>query len=270
VRFRKLINRAALCALVACILMMSGIANPSFGGLINDPAANYLYDWSEYFTSTRPSTAGLTYGTPQVLSKTVLDFANNLQFSSVSGGATPSDFVDGKLVVDITAKDGFGIDGITLFERGTYSFGLGGSAATTQAKVQLIGATLNVTAINGTALGTPYSIPGTMLFQPSLPGSKTFAKITDPDAGDWSGTMLIANIPALMNLSAGQRVTSAKLIFDNQLETITGASSHSFIDKKDLQLSIIPTPVPEPSTLVLLGMGGLFFVFLRKRKRLAR
>ncbi|MCC6124562.1 MAG: PEP-CTERM sorting domain-containing protein [Pirellulales bacterium] len=267
-RIRQLINRAAFCALASCVFLMSGIANLSFGGLINDPASNYIYEWNEFFTSTRPSTAGLTFGTPQVLSGNVLDFANNLQFSSVSGGATPSDFVDGKLVLDIQAKPNFAIGSVTLFERGTYSFGFGGTS-TTGAQVQLLGATLNITEIDGVPVsGANY--PGIMNFNvppPTQAGSKTFLKTVDPDAGNWAGDMTIS-LAAFYSDPAnqGKNVTGVKLIFNNQLETAVGTSTHSFIDKKDVRISVGPLTIPEPSSFVLLGMGALLFVLVRKRK----
>ena len=108
---------------------MLGTVNSSYGGLIDDPSAYYTYNWNEFFTATRPTTAGLTYGTPDALGPSALDFASNLQFSSLAGGAVPSDFVDGKLMLDITAKT-HAINGITISERGSYSFGFGGTATT--------------------------------------------------------------------------------------------------------------------------------------------
>jgi hypothetical protein len=198
----------------------------------------------------------LTYGTPQA-GGNVLDFANNLQFSSISGGATPSDFVDGKLVVDIMAKTQ-PISQISVFERGTYSFGFGGTA-TTLADVQLLGAAVNITEINGSPI-TPIVVPGTMAF---TPGS-LFKQTIDPLSGAWSGTMTFDLAGVLKNTPYdGKNITKAKLIFDNQLETVAGTSTHSFIDKKDVQI----TTVPEPSCLALLCMGAIgIAVWTRRRK----
>jgi hypothetical protein len=247
---------------------MLGIANSSFGGLINDTGANFIYEWNEFFTSTRPSTVGLTYGTPEVLAPNVLDFSDNLQFSSVSGVSTPSDFVDGKLALDITAKPGQGINALTLFERGTYGFGLGGTS-TTAAKVQFIGAVLTVTSIDGLPV-SPSDFSMSMTFNvpsPNSVGSKTFFQTMGPDSGDWAGTSTID----LATLFPGKRITGAKLVFDNQLETVAGTSTHSFIDKKDLRISIDPyVTVPEPASIILLSMGALLFVFTRSRKNVAR
>lgn len=270
-RLRKLVQRAAVCALV---FVMLGIANLSFGGLIS--SADYTYSWSEFFTSTRPSTAGLTYGAGQLVGPDVLDFATGLQFSSVSGGATPSDFVDGKMVMDIDAAHGQGLKGLSIAERGTYAFGLGGTSPTTGAQVQFIGATLSITEINDVPVSTIPDFPLTMNFvipSPTQAGSKTFIKGAPGvlDADNWAGNLTFDLTHVLDNTPFhGQLITGAKLIFNNQLSTVAGGSAFSFIDKKDLKVTVTPAvAVPEPSSLVLLGMGGLLFLFLPKRRRSA-
>jgi hypothetical protein len=246
---------------------MLGIASSSYGGLITVPdtaAANYLFSGNEFFTTTRLSSAGLTYGTGQVHGANVLDFPN-VQFSSVSGGASPSsDFVDGNLGLDITSKDGHGIGGITLDERGIYTFGFAGTGAPAQARVALGGAMLTITAIDGVSV-TPTSVAGTMTFQPTnAVGSETFVENAPlANSPNWSGTMTIT-LPTI----PGHLITGAHLVFDNQLATTIGSSTSSFIDKKDVQITVIPTTVvPEPSSIVLLSMGvfGLVFAWSRKK-----
>ena len=70
---------------------------------------------------------------------------------------------------------------------------------------------------------------------------------------------LTANIAA--QLAPGQHATGVKVVIDNQLLTLSEASSLSFLAKKDFQISvdsqIVRQTVPEPSTALLAVLGGL-------------
>jgi hypothetical protein len=268
VRIRKLVQRAAVCALV---FMMLGIANLSSGGIIT--SADYTYSWSEWFTSAHPS-SGLSYGSPQLIGADMLEFASGLNFSSLALGPNSVDFVDGKMVLDITAQPGQGIKGLNINERGAYTFGPGPGAPVALAQVQFLGATLNITSIDNVPVTTLADIPLTMNFATPAPTENTSKTITQGtagvgDHGNWTGSLSIDNIYALLPSDyKDKKITGAKLIFDNQLGTVAGASAWSFIDKKDLKIGVTPlVQTPEPSTLALLGMGALLFVFLPKRRK---
>jgi hypothetical protein len=270
VRIRQLIQRASLCALLVGIFLLQGTINPSWGSVITVDGTNYSFssdNWDGYFTSN-PATTGLKYGLPQILGSDVLDF-NNIQFSSVAGGSTPLNFVDGKLSFRVTAKDGQAIDGLTLSESGAYSFFSLGNDPTLQAIARFIPAKLSVISVDNVAIA-PVDFVGHMSFTqptPTTADQKVITPAANDVLGTWAGMVSFTNLASQMNLQPGQRITSVELTFDNQLITSAGSTSLAFIDKKEIRVGVIPPVVPEPASLLLLGMGGLVFALVLKCKK---
>lgn len=66
-----------------------------------------------------------------------------------------------------------------------------------------------------------------------------------------------------VDLSALQ-LTEAELVFNNVLQTTALPNSVSFIQKKVIETTVT-TLIPEPATMALLGIGGVFALLRRKR-----
>jgi hypothetical protein len=94
----------------------------------------------------------------------------------------------------------------------------------------------------------------------SLPGSG----IAQP----WSiGMFLDVNAQlASLGYMASDLATRVDIVIDNILVSASESGSVSFIAKKDFRVDILPTVVPEPSSIAIAGLafGGLLFA---RRKR---
>lgn len=252
--------RAYSIGAIFCACALFVVATLSYGDVIVGGNFDFT-DVNEFFTNISGPDAIHTYGTPYAVSDTLKfgDALKPLKFSSIASGAGGVDMVDGKLSVTIEAHEGQGLGSLELFEQGGFHSLLLNGGPATSAGVALIGATLDIIEIEGSPVDLPLINGHMLFFEPPPPDLdfKIFQKILNqPMFGDWKGRMIIP-VASFLNGTPdeGKLVTKAQLIFNNVLTTTSEAGTYAYIDKKIVQ--IIVTPVPEPSTLILLAMAVL-------------
>jgi hypothetical protein len=265
VRSRNSLKFTLVCV-VLCAIASVGFTSISYGGIItiNDPAANSIYKVNVNpdgsvgsFTYSSPASNGnpYSYGVPSASGNTLtFNQLGGLNFSSLSSGASTSQFVDGSLSLDILARPNTGISSLSLTEQGAYAFGLN-SNSSNAARVRFLSGLLT--------LNDTYTIPVNMTFTTPSPNeinSKTITYSIGNDGGTWIGdtfNISFANYPL---------ITKVNLLFNNSLETARGTGGYSMIDKKNIVLTTTTIRVPEPSALLMLSLGivGLG-IWLRKK-----
>jgi hypothetical protein len=196
------------------------------------------------------------YGPPTYFT-TGIDFNPTSFVSSATAGA--ADFTDGQLnftVADTPGGSLVSINTISIFEAGDFSLAGTGTAGGTQA---LAGAIIRVTVteINGIAVAP-------IVLSPSN-ASVGFNVVANPGlVQPWSlGTSI--NVDA--QLAAGQDATRVEVSINNQLATLSQATSAALIAKKEfiVNLGTLVTPVPEPATLSVVAFGAAWLLARRRR-----
>lgn len=195
------------------------------------------------------------YGDPQLVGNSLI--FRPTDFGSTSTGAS-SDMTDGQLSTTIMSTPNDVIHTIHIEESG--DFLLAGSSNAFAMAMIMAPVNVRVTHIDGQEIMGPMpqaQIPLTLLHN----GSPTDGIFTLDDEGAgpglWSGSLTI-DIDALIQ-QAGLSGHATKVLFsmDNKLATASEAGTVADIHKKDLALMLTTNPIPEPSTLVLCGIGAV-------------
>lgn len=180
-----------------------------------------------------------------------LDFDPTSFVASSAGGG--GDVTDGQLNFIIDGKSAgpgqvWGFTSLAISEFGDYSLVGTGTSVT---KV-IGGANVFVTVheINGLPVA-PFTVNASNSFQYDLASNGGLLK-------PWNNSVLLDLGPSLQ---AGQAVTKAEVVLNNQLNAISEAGSAAFLAKKDFRV-IIPDDslepvdvVPEPASAALLGLA---------------
>lgn len=192
---------------------------------------------------------------------------NDFSVQSALGGF---DQKDGKIEFGILANPGHEIDSLEIEEFGAFSV-IGAGSDTTYAEVKALGTlTINTiaTAGDGSAV-INYTVPVSMLFKKDVAGSTWGpGKFGLSDGTElWEGELNI-NIDQILldaynsgDIAVLGKATEVYFVMDNFLTAVSEDNSSARIDKKSIGGFVVT--VPEPATLVLLGLGGLL---LRRRK----
>lgn len=159
----------------------------------------------------------------------MLLFAPPTNFNSLSTD-NGLQFKDGRLSMRISSNDGSLFSGITIDESGAYNV-LGAALA----RVDLVGSVVTADGVFSNSAS----------FQQSGVG-----------AGPWS----------LASSFAFPATDEAVLVIDNQLLTSApeGVGNFAFIDKKVVKITV--NAIPEPGSLILLGLGSCVGLGFRRRK----
>jgi hypothetical protein len=83
----------------------------------------------------------------------------------------------------------------------------------------------------------------------------------------WSGLLNLNLSNVLQSRGITGHATQVSLSMDNTLSTSSEANTQAFIAKKAAGLSVTPEIIPEPSTVILVGMGLMGLLAGSRRKR---
>jgi hypothetical protein len=200
------------------------------------------------------------FGAPSLVPGTDSLIFNHMNFSSTANGLGGADTTDGKLDMNIEAKNnpGYYIDKIRFQEFGDTSLTGTGTSGTRSS----VGSSIFITVLqvdNGTLLFPEFI---TLNMTMSEGGAWTLAD--GPITGHiWNGLFDLSLTSVLQARGITGHATQISLSLDNTLTTSSEFGTSAFIAKKAEGLSVTPMLVPEPGTLSLLLLGGLF---LRKRR----
>lgn len=206
--------------------------------------------------------ANALYNAPSITGNT-LNF--NPDFTAFADGSegNASDTTDGQLGFDICTLGGNFIDELVFSERGDYSFSSFGNTALVDVSASFI---VEVLDVDGVELLTPVNGEVMMTFSPNDEGTFSFSGFGLTGLLGWTGSMSM-NILDLLTTNDVPFINGATKIhveLDNQLQALAQSGTEAFIAKKDFQ-GFSVTSIPEPSSLVLIGLTASMIGFIRRR-----
>jgi hypothetical protein len=254
-------KRIAVCAISLCIVLslpLFAYANLISYGDFAGTGVQFLNVSEDTVIATHPVPL---FGAPVAYNDSLVFSPKT--FGAYSAGGTP-DLTDSHLSLTIDAVGDKIISDVEFTEFGDYSL-IGTGTSATKAVVSSP-AWLTITKVNGSAID-PITIMGLEVI---LPGGGSFTMPGSSGTGiPWSGKTTFDVTGALRNAGNTGFATEVTLTLDDSLSAQSETSSIAFVMKKGAQITVDPAQVPEPTTLGLLGMGALAFLFghgWRKRR----
>lgn len=182
-----------------------------------------------------------------------LDFQPTAFASSATNGSV--DITDGQLNFTVEGSDAFPINSIGLSEKGDFSLGISGSAATAVAASAVVLAT--VTQVNGIDVAPFDLLP--------VNASLTYNLAANPGFGQFWSLGLTLDIAGQM--APNQRATKVNVAIDNTLASVSQTGTIAFIAKKGFRINIGTNEVPEVGTMLLALVGGTIIGASARRNR---
>ncbi len=215
--------------LVAALLLIAFVAAPVGADTISYPDSESSQFFFTNLTETSLNDTLPLFGDP-IVNGNNLEFGEPGFLAFASGG--PFEFIDGRLTVTVTSKDGDSITGFELLETGTYE----GTGVDLDIFVSGIGF--------ATADGEIYQ--DDFQFTRNTAGS-----------GIWNGAI---------NIEFDNPVDSFSFVVDNQLFVRGGSESAATVNKDNIRLTVnTTTAIPEASTAVLIFGAAFAGGFIRRR-----
>jgi len=211
--------------------------------------------WYQAITESSMTDSTPLYGTPSVAGDALM--FNPPAFGASANGADGIDITDGTLTAVVKSLDDYRIEKLKFEEKGDYTlFGNGTQATAAAVNAALV---VNVTEIEGVSVN-PITLHANLTFSPS---DGTYNLVDDGGiAVLWNGSIMV-NVDQMI-AAAGRSGQATMLDFsiDNVLTASSEAGTAASIQKKDVAGFSVTTYIPEPATLTLLLVSGLF---LRRR-----
>jgi hypothetical protein len=177
------------------------------------------------------------FGTPTLVGGDTFIFTPSAFKAEKTG--TGIDSISDTLIVDLMANMGNIITGVKIYEYGDYGI-------TNDGEVDAYGSVI-MHRLDAVELDASDTLVTNPIFPFDSEGTSTGTQL-------WNGVMEITDLDW----------TKATVTVNNHLVAIAYDDfSYAFIQKKGVQSQIAIEIIPEPATLVLLGLGGLL---LRKRR----
>ena len=193
------------------------------------------------------------YGAPTIS-------VDTLDFNPIGLGAFATDggidLTDAQLEFGIMAKEGYGLQTLMFIERGDYTLGGLGTAATyVDITTSLF---LDIIEVDGVGI-TPIKLEQQMVFSPNASG--LFELPSDGGVNViWTGSLSVDlnAVLAANNIDFQVGVTKATVNLDNTIFAQSESGTTAFLAKKDLGVSIVSiVPEPTAAAFLLLGLGAM-------------
>ena len=206
---------------------------------------------------------------PPTVNGDQLDF-NTPNFNANSNNGGAADVTDGQLNFSIWSSLPNVVEVFMMTEAGDYTlFGTGTSATAVSVSTPT---TISIIEVDGAAIAPAVTVSTNMIFTPAQTGAPPdYDLANEPGVGvQWSGKLMFdvkqALIDAGVNFISG--ATKVDVVLDNILVAASESGTVASISKKDLDGFTVTAnmPIPEPSTIVLLGLA-LAGLLLQRRRR---